>query len=473
MFFFGSSCCKTRKTHGLSCIQGCVRTYHASSVFFWPNEPFHMSEHDLDKVITGLWEAGGYANVSIRSTGKPSVHFVINHRSKNVLEQLREMLGSGGSIRKALYSKYTLRVPVKSFSDVMPRISGNMYDPKKLASFNITVDKANKILGTKLSPQKHIVKGVPHPSWLVAYESAGKTFEPFLDLGMYKKAQWFDEWFCGFWAGDGHVTIYSNKAQVESDTSNKTKLKWKSRVQVTQRERAPLQRIQFHYQRGLIFEVWEKTGNLKHELQFNARADVLFFLNEVISCVGHFLDDTFENHTKFATTFNKVHHPFHVVSPKTVHKKELLPWFVTGITDADGCFYVGLSKNKDTGRAKMTVAFSIGQADEMSFKQKCVSFFGVGNVYEPCFVVTGKENLRAVVKHFDKYTLQSWKNKSYVLWRQVWEAYCAGEHLTEEGFQRLEALCKEINKHGDPHAILNIEELLSKNSLEESNIPEK
>ena len=205
-----------------------------------------MSEHDLDKVLTGLWEAGGCATLIIRSERKPSPHFVVNHRRKNVLEQLREMLGCEGNIRKAEYKKYSLRVPDKSFSDVMTRISGNIYDPKKLASFNTTVEKANTLLGTKLSPQNHIVKGVPHRSWLIAYESAGKTFEPFLDLRMYKKAQWFDEWFCGFWSGDGHVTMYSNKAQVESDTSNKTKLKWKSRVQVTQRERAPLQRIQFH-----------------------------------------------------------------------------------------------------------------------------------------------------------------------------------------------------------------------------------
>lgn len=64
-----------------------------------------------------------------------------------------------------------------------------------LASFNATVEKANKLLGTKLSSQKHIMKGVPHPSWLSAYESSSKTFAPFLDLTMYNKAQWFDEWF--------------------------------------------------------------------------------------------------------------------------------------------------------------------------------------------------------------------------------------------------------------------------------------
>ena len=79
----------------------------------------------------------------------------------------------------------------------------------------------------------------------------------------------------GFWSGDGHVTIYSNEMEVKSGASNKTKLKWKSRLQVTQKERAPLQRIQFHSQRGRIFEVWKKTGNLKHELQFNTQADIL------------------------------------------------------------------------------------------------------------------------------------------------------------------------------------------------------
>ena len=79
----------------------------------------------------------------------------------------------------------------------------------------------------------------------------------------------------GFWSGNGHVTIYSNEMQVKSGASNKTKLKWKSRLQVTQKERAPLQRIQFHSQRGRIFEVWKKTGNFKHELQFNTQADIL------------------------------------------------------------------------------------------------------------------------------------------------------------------------------------------------------
>ena len=109
----------------------------------------------------------------------------------------------------------------------MESISGNLRDPKKLVTFNTIVKKTNTFFGTDFSLQKHIVKGVPHPSWLAAYESTGKTF---LDVSMHKKTEWFDTWFCGFYSGDGHVTIYSDK----------TKVKWKSRVQLTQKERCLL-----------------------------------------------------------------------------------------------------------------------------------------------------------------------------------------------------------------------------------------
>ena len=142
-----------------------------------------------------------------------------------------------------------------------------------------------------------------------------------------------------------------------------------------------------------------------------------------------------------------------VLFPETLRQGPLLPWFVTGITDADGCFHAGLIKRGN--QTQLMMRFSIGQKDELHFKQKCVCFFGGGSFSKDVFYVSGKENLRSVVQHFDTYPLQSWKRKSYLLWRQVWEAYCAGEHRTEKGFKRLAALCKRINKHTDSEAFLS------------------
>ena len=398
------------------------------------NPLFDNPARDLNQMLTGFWEAAGtvYFQKSYR-------YFQIKHHDENILVQLRDELKCTENIRKDTSGKYILTFSQKIFLTIMESISGNLRDPKKLVTFNNIVKKTNTLFGTDFSLQKHIVKGVPHPSWLSAYESTGKTF---LDVSMHKKTEWFDTWFCGFYSGDGHVTIYSDK----------TKVKWKSRVQLTQKERAPLQKIQSHYQRGRIYFTREKKS-FKHELQFNTHADKLFFLNEVIYPFGHCLDDTLKNHQVFAKTFNAVHAPLKVFFPETLRQGPLLPWFVTGITDADGCFHARLVKRGN--QTQLVMFFSIGQKDELHFKQKCVCFFGVGSFNKRVFHVRGRENLRSVVQHFDMYPLQSWKRESYLLWRQVWEAYCAGEHRTEEGFKRLAVLCKKINKHTDSEAFLS------------------
>ena len=55
MFLF-SSPCRARKTHAYI---PDVRKYHVSSVLFHTKPPFHIAEHNVDKVLTGFWEASG------------------------------------------------------------------------------------------------------------------------------------------------------------------------------------------------------------------------------------------------------------------------------------------------------------------------------------------------------------------------------------------------------------------------------
>lgn len=180
MFFLLSPCYKTRKTHGLSCIPGLVRKYNASSVLFRPKVPFHVSEHDLDKVFTGLWErAGGIKR-------PPSVNvttFNILHTNQELLHDLQKACGYGFVSKKPDMQRNMYTFTVSKRTDivkVLELLHGNIrHEPKRLSVERVMAQiKASSPKTAFLSPpQKSVVKTIADPGWLTGYNSlGGKTY---------------------------------------------------------------------------------------------------------------------------------------------------------------------------------------------------------------------------------------------------------------------------------------------------------
>jgi len=134
---------------------------------------------------------------------------------------------------------------------------------------------------------------------------------------------------------------------------------------------------------------------------------------------------------------------------------KLNPHWVTGFTDAEGCFSIQISKSEayKTGW-KVALIFSIGlHSKELNLINKIQSFFnGAGKVYY-------QENLKSVVfrikstkdlaqfvlPHFDKYPLLTQKKADYLLFKQAIELVQRGEHLTTEGLLEIIRIKASLN----------------------------
>ena len=129
------------------------------------------------------------------------------------------------------------------------------------------------------------------------------------------------------------------------------------------------------------------------------------------------------------------------------------PWFVTGFTDAEGCFCVSIirdNKNILGWRVKRWFQLALHKKDLDLLKQ-IQSYFGVGNIYKQGvesiqYRVESIKDLEIIVKHFDSYGLITQKWSDYQLFKQAIELIKCKEHLKQEGLSKLVAIKGSLNR---------------------------
>lgn len=122
-------------------------------------------------------------------------------------------------------------------------------------------------------------------------------------------------------------------------------------------------------------------------------------------------------------------------------------WWVTGITDGEGCFSAGVSFRVDTGRngpfpkVDVNPKFSLAlRADDEGVVEALRDFFGCGAVYDkapsPALVARGgvrggtkpqklllicklDDLIERVVPHFETHPLQSKKHRDFETWKEI------------------------------------------------------
>lgn len=141
-----------------------------------------------------------------------------------------------------------------------------------------------------------------------------------------------------------------------------------------------------------------------------------------------------------------------LVKPLELTKKKLDPWFITGFTDADGCFMVGLfaSSNYRTGYQVQAI-FKIS-LDNKDYDLICQikDYFGVGSITKHGssslqYTVKSLKNFSVIISHFDKYPLISQKWADYELFKLAVSLLKNKEHLTKEGFNKIISIKASMN----------------------------
>lgn len=353
----------------------------------------------------------------------------LGYRSKII--QLKHK-GKGTRRRDTMYTWTISTIP--AFRDIVSRIAGNIRTPKKLKGFKRMLEKAALYLPSLTLPsQESIVTEEPNVYWIQAYESGGVVLPdvPFLDISKYVQDVGYDYWFVGFDAGDGGHHAGKGTKEGEDDRPKNHVIE----IDVYQVERAVLEKIQLHYKRGAVYPTPERPVRERY-FRFTSEDDVAFGLNDVLFG-KHVHDNRLRQHQQMAVAFPlRFPHSKHtILYPESLREGPMHPWTMTGLADADGSFNAYFGR-KENGKRTVHIRFRVTQASSHALKQKCREFFGVGTVNEKDFSVDSIVDLKKGVAHFDEFKLKTWKQDSYVRWREVWEGVYNGEHLTEEGFRR-------------------------------------
>jgi hypothetical protein len=140
------------------------------------------------------------------------------------------------------------------------------------------------------------------------------------------------------------------------------------------------------------------------------------------------------------------------LSSKFTTISKLNPHYVTGFTDGEGCFFIGVnpeSKHKTGYRIKASFQIGLHEKD-LALLKEIKLFFGVGNISKlgqesVQFRVSGLEDLKIILCHFDKYPLLTNKHYDYLLFKQVVNLMVEGKHLTLDGLNKIISIKAVLN----------------------------
>lgn len=126
----------------------------------------------------------------------------------------------------------------------------------------------------------------------------------------------------------------------------------------------------------------------------------------------------------------------------------LNPYWVTGFTDAEGCFSVNMHITAKKNRY-ISPSFKIAQdIKDVQILYAIKQFFNQGTVRihntEAKFEIIG--DFQKVISHFDCFPLVSKKKADYLLWKEIVMQKQSGNHLTLEGYKRCLSLKASLNK---------------------------
>ena len=150
-----------------------------------------------------------------------------------------------------------------------------------------------------------------------------------------------------------------------------------------------------------------------------------------------------------------IRHLINYSTLRTLESQEKLqfdPWFLTGFVDAEGCFTLGINKNKDckTGwSVQLFFQIALHRKDNELLEQ-IKNYFGVGKIHKLgsqsiILRVSSIKDLEAIFNHFGKYPLVTKKLADYNLFKLAYNIIINKEHLTQEGLSKLVAIKGSLN----------------------------
>lgn len=153
---------------------------------------------------------------------------------------------------------------------------------------------------------------------------------------------------------------------------------------------------------------------------------------------------------------------------------KLNPNFITGLTEAEGCFSICLFNNKKNFKRYARLEFTIKMLEnETELLSMVKSFFNCGVLWH--YRKDGTVRFRVqdinsinnkIIPHFIKYPLRGTKYLDFISFKEAFHIIESKEHLAEEGLNKLYVLSKGMNTGRK----FSIEDLYSPDHTKENNI---
>ena len=130
------------------------------------------------------------------------------------------------------------------------------------------------------------------------------------------------------------------------------------------------------------------------------------------------------------------------------------PWFVSGLTEGEGCFCIALAVRRKlrTGlEVRPSFSLSLNEKD-LELLRDLQTYFGCGWIRESKSDRTFKYEARSVgdlletiIPHFELYPLHGNKAKSFAAFAEVCRMIEQGDHLRRDGVRRIIDIAYEMN----------------------------
>ena len=134
------------------------------------------------------------------------------------------------------------------------------------------------------------------------------------------------------------------------------------------------------------------------------------------------------------------------------------PWYITGFTNADGCFSIHVEKSKASKYGyRLKPLFTLTQHEKSKETLHDIrNYFQCGKClpqHKNCinYTVFGKVDLyNSVIPHFSRYPLQSQKYRQYTQWVNIVRRLEKREHWTPQGFVDIISELRETSQKRVP-----------------------
>lgn len=199
----------------------------------------------------------------------------------------------------------------------------------------------------------------------------------------------------------------------------------------------------------IINKEWLDMGGKKHLLSFGKVSSntnniaVKFYRSASSTCVTSSLSSRVSSRI-YASRLQILRYS------SLVSQTSISPWFISGFTDAEGCFNISIQKNPN-GKYYVRPLFKI----KLHLRDKPLLvriqdyFGGIGKIHitsKSCdYMVRSKDDIIKIISHFDKYPLITQKKADYELFKRIVDKIIKGEDVTPKGLQEIINIRASIN----------------------------